>query len=333
MGEMTKKRNSPFISVLRIVAAFAVVMIHTRSFANHETPAYQFVYAAVLWSVPVFFMITGYIFLGIKQKVEYKDIVKNVFRFLVVLVVLGMFFSLSERVFSAGAFQIQMLGHALLDVIQSNLFDHMWYLYEIIGLYLLIPVFSAFLKNNTKNLYIIIGLLFGIGFLIPEILSLFELSFGIRMGLNKYALYLFLGAAAYRMDTKVLRKLLVPSVVVLALILCGQAYVSFVLDEMIALSYLDSYVVLMSCCVFCIFKNLFDKEQFDNKFINELAGCTWGIYLLHPFIIHVFGKLFRFDIVSYNNLIAFPICCVVIFVLSFLVTFVLRRIPFIRRFL
>lgn len=333
MSEMVKRKNSPFISVLRIVAAFAVVMIHTRIFANHETPSYQFVYATVLWSVPVFFMITGYIFLGIKKNLEYKDMTKYILRFLLVLLVLGMFFSLSERVFVARTFQFSMLGYAFLDVVQKNLFDHMWYLYEIIGLYLLLPVFSAFLKNNQKNVYIIIGLLFGISFLIPEILSFFDVNFGIKLGLSKYALYLFLGAAMYRMDIKLLKKMLIPAILVLALILFGQAYVSFGLGKMIPLSYVHSYVVVMSCCVFCIFKNVFDKERFDNKLVNELAGCTWGIYLIHPFIIHIFGKLFDFNIHAYNNLIAFPICCVVIFALSALVTFVLRRIPFIKRFL
>ena len=101
MAEVLVRKNdhSPFISILRIVAAFAVVMIHTRILANHATPAYNFVYAVALWSVPVFFMISGYIFLGIKQKVEYKNIAKNVFCSLTVLVALGMFFSLSERVF------------------------------------------------------------------------------------------------------------------------------------------------------------------------------------------------------------------------------------------
>ena len=333
MAETIQKGHSPFVSILRIVAAFAVVMIHTRSFANHETPAYNFVYATVLWSVPVFFMITGYIFLGIKQHVEYKDIKKNIFRFLVVLVVLGMFFSLSERVFTAGTFHIKMLGYALLDVVQGHLFDHMWYLYEIIGLYLLLPILSAFLRDKNKNLYILIGLFFGINFLIPDILSLFDISFGIKLGLGKYILYLLLGAAMYRMDKKLLRKLLIPSVLVLVAILSCQAYMSFGVGEMIPLSYVHSYVVLMSCSVFCIFENLFDKEIFNNKIINELAGCTWGIYLFHPFIIHVFGKVFKVNIVHYNNLIAFPICCVVIFAISVTITFVLRKIPFVKRFL
>ena len=333
MAEILKKNNNPFVSILRIFAAFAVVVIHTRNFANWETPAYNFVYASLLWSVPVFFMITGYIFLGIKPSIEYKDIKKNVLRFLAVLVVLGMFFSLSERVFTAGTFRVEMLGDALLDVVQGNLFDHMWYLYEIIGLYLLLPVFSAFLRDKDKNLYIMIGLLFGINFLIPEVLAHFDMSFGIKLNLGRYALYLFLGAAMYHMDKKLLRKLLVPSILVFALIVFWQAYRSFALGEMIALSYVHSYVVLMSCCVFCIFKNLFDKEMFNRKFINELAGCTWGIYLIHPFIIHIIGKLFKVSIVEYNNLIAFPICCIVIFVLSAFITFVLRRMPLIKKFL
>ena len=333
MAEAVSKKNSSFVSVLRIFAALAVVVIHTRSLANHETLGYNLVYAMLLWSVPVFFMMTGYIFLGIKKCVEYKDIKKNVFRFLAVLVVLGMFFSLSERVFTAGTFQFKMLGDAISDVIQGNLFDHMWYLYEIIGLYLLLPVFSAFLKNNEKNLYIFIALLFGVNFLIPELFSLLDMKFAVDLSIGKYALYLFLGAAMHRMSDRLVQRLFVPSVLTLALIFVGQAVTSFVFDEMIELSYVRSYVVVMSCCVFCIFRHLFDKERFDTKFIRELAGCTWGIYLFHPYVIHIFGKLFKISIVSYNNWIAFPICCAVVFTASAVGTFVLRKIPVIKRFL
>ena len=250
-----------------------------------------------------------------------------------VLLVLGMFFSLSERVFIAGTFNLKMLGYAFLDVVQGNLFDHMWYLYAIIGLYLLLPMFSAFLKNNTNNLYIIICLLFGVNFLIPEVLSLFDLNLGISLSISKYSLYLFLGAAIYRINDKILKKLLLPSILVFVLIIACQTVYSFVLNKMLPLSYLHSYVVIMTCCVFIIFRNLFNKQVFDNKFINELAGCTWGIYLIHPFIIHIFGKLFDFNIVNYNNFIAFPICCIVIFALSALATFTLRKIPFVKRFL
>ena len=118
--QRVEKSRMPFISMLRIVAAFAVVVIHSRLFANHISAAYDFVYAVVLWSVPVFFMITGYIFLGIKQNVDYKDIWKYVLRFAVVLVVLGMFYSLSERVFIARAFDVKMIWLALVDVIENN---------------------------------------------------------------------------------------------------------------------------------------------------------------------------------------------------------------------
>ena len=91
-SKVMKKYNDPALSILRIVAAFAVVVIHSRILSDPSTVAYNFVYAAVLWSVPIFFMITGYIFLGMKTAVEYHDIKKNVFRFLVVLIVVGAFF-------------------------------------------------------------------------------------------------------------------------------------------------------------------------------------------------------------------------------------------------
>lgn len=54
--------------MLRVVAAIAVVVGHTKSLTNDSAVGYIFFHAAILWGVSIFLMITGHIFLGIKKR-------------------------------------------------------------------------------------------------------------------------------------------------------------------------------------------------------------------------------------------------------------------------
>ena len=68
-----------------------------------------------------------------------------------------------------------------------------------------------------------------------------------------------------------------------------------------------------------------------SKTILCISSCTWGIYLLHPFFINVVIKLLKINVLS-----VFPYIKLLFFALfvsfsSFAATFILRKIPYIRK--
>ena len=327
--QIDNKENIVFIMILRIVAAFAVIMIHTKTLTNFDTKGYYFLHCCILWCVPLFFMITGYIFLGIKTYLTYKHVTKNIVKFFFALFTIGWFYAFIQRFFENGI-SVYTFVNSFIDVIKGNLWAHMWYVYSIIGIYLVLPVLSAFVSNNKKNLYILTLICGVFEIIFKDISTVFEIGFSFP--LSGYCFYVLMGATLCVMEERTLKKLFVPSVLILILTLIGLAIGIFAFDINIKQSYSAIYVAVMSVAIFIIFKRLFNKAKVSLAIVS-ISKCTWGIYLVHPFFIHLFHKFFKVTIEGYNQFIAFPISCLVIFVISYSAVVILKKIPLIKKFI
>ena len=89
-------------------------------------------------------MITGYC-LSLKKECTYSYCLHHVLKFIKILFTVGLFYSLLEEVFIAKKFSITILGTSILNVFTGNLWDHMWFIYAIIGVYLVMPVLHSFM--------------------------------------------------------------------------------------------------------------------------------------------------------------------------------------------
>ncbi len=63
--------------------------------------------------------------------------------------------------------------------------------------------------------------------------------------------------------------------------------------------------------------------------VTAPMGNAWGIYLLHPLIINVALKVLKMDFVSYMPYVKIPLLAICTFTLSFAITYLLRKIPFV----
>ena len=326
-SQTEKHANASFIIFLRIIAAVAVVMIHTKTLTNFETKGYYFLHSCILWCVPIFFMISGYIFLGLKTNITYNNLKKYIIRFIVTLFTIGWFYALIQRVFENGI-SILAFGYSFLDVLKGNLWAHMWYVYSIIGIYLVFPVLSAFVSSNRKNLYIL-TLICGIfNIIFNDISTIFNIGFSFP--LSGYCFYVLMGAVLYRLEDSLLKKAFLPSVLVLVSMIIGLAIAIFLFNINIKQSYTAIYVAIMSIVIFIVCKNLFNNVKVSGV-VDSISKCTWGIYLVHPFFIHLFNKAFSISIEGYNQFIAFPVSCVIVFLISYLAVLILKRIPLINK--
>ena len=125
-------RRNGSIDVLRIISAIAVLSIHVISACGigvgnesivdggHLEGAHEL----LKWSVPVFFMITGYCLLC-KETCTYRYCFQHVGKYLGVLCTLGLFYALLEEVFNARTINASVLKNSVLNVISGKLWDHM----------------------------------------------------------------------------------------------------------------------------------------------------------------------------------------------------------------
>lgn len=79
-----------------------------------------------------------------------------------------------------------------------------------------------------------------------------------------------------------------------------------------------------------IFLFIYQANFKRNKIILEISKCSWRIYLIHPLFINITLKVLKIDLLSgmlYLNLFIFA---VIIFAISFLTTYILRKITMIK---
>ena len=156
-----------WVEWLRVFGCVAVVLIHCfATLLDNATVAEigltrALVWTEVLviccrWAVPAFLMVTGALLLDPAHEIGLPKVRGYVGRMTGVLLTFGTLFALMELVFAARSFSLAMLPEALLDVLQGRGWAHMWYIYDLLGVYLLLPVLRAFSSGSDERSYDIV---------------------------------------------------------------------------------------------------------------------------------------------------------------------------------
>ena len=156
---MTNGLSGPrkqFLDVLRVLATCAVVLMHVLTGATDVTdasivPEYRSLLLSVMdlvtWCVPIFLMISGYLFLNPKRTLTYPVMIKKYCRRIALAILLfGVPYAASELVVAEKSFRIMMIPEALKMALTGHTWSHMWYLYLILFLYLITPLLKKVLQ-------------------------------------------------------------------------------------------------------------------------------------------------------------------------------------------
>jgi surface polysaccharide O-acyltransferase-like enzyme len=196
--------DTGYLNVLRPAACFAVIAFHVfhfiHAFSSRFLSGIELYVCTVLrdvwaWNVPAFFMISGVIFLDTQKTLTVHRLLKKyVLRLVLALFIFGVPYEFMEILFNASYnFKFEQIGMAFNDTIQGKTWDHMWYLYSIIGIYLLLPLFKQFVMNAKKRTleYVLLILLI-FTFVIPVAETLFSFKFGFYIPVNSAGVFYFL---------------------------------------------------------------------------------------------------------------------------------------------
>ena len=150
-----------YIECLRSLATFAVVFIHIcmtlpANYSKVELGLFNYSffecgYMLACWAVPIFIMITGALLLDPQRTITLSKIKKYVKRMAVILIIFGGVYALMELVFNEKKFVLSMISKAIFNVVEEKSWGHLWYIYTLIGLYIVTIPLSAVLKNVEKK--------------------------------------------------------------------------------------------------------------------------------------------------------------------------------------
>lgn len=320
-----------WLDVMRFVAMFTVVCCHCAdpfNFYTGEIPDnigeikfWGAAYGAFLRPcVPLFVMITGALLLPIKGEasVFYKKRIPRVlWPFLIWSVlynlfpwftgVLGInpdvildFFPYSGEEATQQSLSVSLKNIAEIPLNFSLLDVHMWYIYLLIGLYLYLPIFSAWVEKASDKAKLWFLVAWGITTLLPYYYEYVSPYLWGTCSWNSYGmLYYFAGFNGYLMLGHYLRKLEWPVGKILAIgipmFVIGYAVTFFGFrhvtslpefsDELLELffTYNSLNVVMMTAPIFMLVKKVNIKSLTVQKALANLTLCGFGVYMVHFF--------------------------------------------------
>lgn len=373
-----KKENIGWIDLLRIIACFLVVVSHCcdpfiGQFDADRNIFLNGVFAGSLvrCCVPLFVMMTGVLLLPVNAEIRpfYK---KRIGRIIVPLIFWSIvlpilyFFYLNYGVTTTSP-QIDMNDHTLTATLKKLYmfifnfnFDTipMWYLYMLIGLYLVMPIISAWLKQASKKDIRLVLYIWGITLVLPYIKMLAPVlgytgNYG-NMGLlgicdwNDYGTFYYLsGFIGYLILAYYLTKYPVAWSWKRTLGICIPMFLAGYIITCIGYlimhhnfpgnyAYLEIIwyfaginVFMMTFPVFVIIQKL---KTPSSVWMSRLASLTFGIYLCHFIFVQMAYDLFDL-IPQLPTLVKISGMAILAFSISYIVIRIMSYFKLTRRFI
>jgi len=292
--------------------------------------------------VPLLLMISGYLLLNSDKPIKYF-IKHRIIKVLIPLIAWTLIYLFWNHYYTH---KIDLSFYSLFQTLIKPAQYHLWFLYTILGLYLLMPILNVFIKNSSSLLqyYFIFLWFLSVSFfpLLQKITNTYPDNEDLSI-FSGYLGYLLLG---YVLGKKEFNKKYFPLLIITVIfLLTFSTIATYYLTQMNGNelnkyfhSYLSPNVIILSSLTFIlikiIFKNTSQTCNKDYKILNSFGVTTFGIYLIHVITLNLLknGDLgFTFSSFTLIPIIGIPLLTLIIFLLSYILILILQEIPFIRK--
>lgn len=296
-------KKEVWIEKLRALAAVAVVLIHVvqGTFVNgtEGIPAYRcifdtsFLMCISAWAVPAFVMITGYLLLNPKKEVPVTKIKKYIGRILLILATLGFGYCLMESVWNYRSQGVWAVAKdALVNLISGRSWSHMWYLYMLLGLYVLTPVLRGFVKDaSEETAKFVMSALFAVTIVVPTVNSVFGSRItNFYLSSFPYIFYYLFGYYVTKLRVSVKAGYITGGISFAACLLISSLDVQ---AKHPVFDYNNVFLALLSMSIFFVAYQKKNREIRNEKLaktVDCISGASFCIYLLHPLFLNVLNK-------------------------------------------
>lgn len=357
------KERIHYLDLLRILATLAVIVIHVSSqnaFKSAEIGSltwqgFNFWDSISRYSVPIFVMISGALFLNPSYNFEIKKLfTKNIFRICCAFIFWDLFYAAYTYLF-----ETHELGIIVKILIRG--YSHLWFLPMIIGLYLLVPLLRKITGDKELTKYfLVLSVIFT--FVLPMLFAVIQLgmkygqySVGIKTVLRslhvfykQFNFFFTLGFVPYFVagdyfNRYELKKKTRYALYILAIIsFIGTFWLTGHWSELahhrIMFLYTYTYlnIALETLAIFVFFKQLEKRIPWQkycdfDRIVIRISSLTFGIYLIHFLFVRIIDRFFDVYQIFSNSFLLVPCLAVIIFVVSALVILIIQKIPWLNK--
>ena len=337
-----------YLDYLRVFSAFAIIVLHVAGQNWNKVDVnsgtwivFEIFDSIVQWGVPIFFMISGTLFLD-------KDIsIKKIYSKYVLRLLVS--FCVWSIVYVALSDQALSWCDRLSEFISGHY--HMWFILVLMGLYMCIPFLRPIVQSKKTTIYFLVLALI-VSFIIPEIntilkdfgneqiTNIFEMITRIinNLGIvSWYAGYFVLGYVLNRINISKKVRFILYSVGVLgALFTIIMTLIVSIKTQTASNSYyiwFNVNIMIQAIAVFVFFKYKEYKSEKVNAIIQKLSKYSYGVYLIHLIFLEKLDTIFGINTLSFNPILSVVLISVIVYAISLIISAILNNIPIINRYI
>ena len=328
---MRKIRNIN-LDLIKVLACIGVVLLHTTMPGFKETGSWNllaYLYYLGTYSIPLFFMVNGYLLLG-KREITYPYILQKVKWILITVSSWTFIVWFFKRDFTTNPIK-KIVG----SLLQKGYFFQFWFFGALILIYLCLPILRKFLNSKRSFLYILSSLLtIGLIFELANIILQIPLqSYVIQtFRLWTWLFYYILGGLVAQFDKDIIKNAFKRwmKIVSILLVLISPVILFFIAKtiyhNLFAEYFYDILFVKIVSLGFFLTVLTLSLEENKSKWIVYLSNQTMGVFIIHTYIMKLWERIFGFNFVGAYLLFALFTLSV-----SFIIVGMLMKIPYFNR--
>lgn len=342
MGKKSEKRQIE-LDFLRVLAMFAVVVVHTcgmntsgMAADNTKGVIFSGICALLTWEIPAFVMISGRFFLDPERAVSVDRIKRAVLRLGIAFVVWDVVYQIYYIL--AGTYSELNWKGVIMQAIQGPY--HFWFIYMMIGVYLLVP----FLRKITESkvlmeyfliLFIAFGFLTNYGPLLPVIGSVMATI------MEHVSFHFALGFTGYFIAGYYFYKYPLPKRWEVVIYILGGAFwlgaagltvfnaIYHDIQNEFFVKYLMPNVAIETFALYTFFVKRVSKWKFKSSqvfLIRKLSEYSAGIFYIHALTLELLAMA-GFSSLMASPFITVPLLALLAVIISSFMIYAIRKIP------
>ena len=343
---MNKNKNIAYLDLANVISAIAVVILHANASFWHFSatgnywPRANVIECLFYFCVPIFFMISGITLIDYNKRYSLKEYFKKRISKVFIPYVFWSFFAIAYNIFFIGSIKTYDVTWTLIinKLLSGTGMEIYWFFIPLFLIYLIIPLFSMIDDKQKRIIFLYFTTIcFIFNALVPFILGILNpdikpLNIGIEA---KCLIYIGLGYLIHNCRIKQNLKHMFYFLALASLLvhIIGTYILSMDANRIILTykGFTNVPGILYATGIFLFLKENGEKIMHNKivyTIVTFLRKYTFGIYLLHIYILRTILKLYIVDAGSWQWVTIMPFVAIIA---SILITMIFKKIPILNK--
>ncbi len=339
-----------YFDVIRACAMVCVILIHVSvgelysgRIGSFSWWAADFFDSFARPCVPLFLMTSGALLL----EERHKESVHTFFKKRAMRVILPFaFWAAVYMMWRIGFHHEHMtLRSLLVNLWTGNVYLHLWFIYTIIGLYLVTPILRVFVRHTAPDVW---KLFFTLWFIFGSVFLFVQKATGLGFNIDPplvtgYAGYFLLGWYLHHHYQQKTNAALLWKIIALTIFTAVATHFISVKKGSAAEAFfvfLNPNIVIASFYAFLFFrdydwKKLFQRAPLLNRLVMLLSSASLGIYFVHVLVLELIsGQYLPFAMIGSKlpAIISIPWMTLMTTFLSLMIVLAMKKLPLLKLF-